>query len=177
MRIQGMQSTRHRVGPPLKQSQVALKTSESREGITAGSAMPTWTEPKEIQNKLSGFSGCSSQQREGQFWAFTCICSCLCPSSMGPVVSSEVSLLSQCKSSSRRDSDIHLQAPRDSELPAPMAQGEGKIFGNSGLFWFSAIPCAAPGGLLLVCATLGAATATSFCSMRKTALGRLGKHL
>lgn len=49
MRIQGMQSTRHRAEPPLKQSQVALKMSE--QGITAGSAIPTWTEPKEMQNK------------------------------------------------------------------------------------------------------------------------------
>lgn len=60
-----------------------------------------WTEPKEIQNKLSGFSRCSSQQR-GQFCAVICIRSCLSPRSVAPVVSPEISLLSQCKSSSRQ---------------------------------------------------------------------------
>jgi len=56
---------------------------------------------------------------------------------------------------SQRDGDGNPQAPRDSEqpLPATMPRGEGKIFGNSGLFWFSAIPCAAPGALLSVCAS------------------------
>lgn len=68
------------------------------------------------------------------------------------VLRSHCSLGAKAAASSRRDSDSHLQDPRDSELPAPMAQGEGKIFSNSGLFWFSGIPWAAPGVPLLVCA-------------------------
>lgn len=144
-----------------------------------------------MPNKCTGFSGSDSRQREGQLRA---VVRARCFSMHRRLRHRWQLLSSRCSfrvtrtmrlspkaatAGSWRDSDGHPQAPRNSEqlLPAPMPQGEGKIFCNSGLFLvFSDSLCSSWGSAVSLC-QLGVATAVCSRNMRKIPLGVLGRHL